>query len=251
MKKVRKITFDGIEYYSGEFQDFIDFILINLKNGTGEKTIIVHINLRNYYFLQKDSILKDQIKNNCISIFEGIGMKVGFFLKGYGFLPDLNGTDLIPLLLTNILNSNYKLFLLGAEEEIVVKAINNLNKRFPGLNICGYNNGYFSEKYELELLKKINESNADILLIGMGFPKQEKFVLKYHDKLKTSLIWNVGGLFDTLSGHKKRAPVMLRKIRLEWLFRFVHEPGRMLHRNTVAAIGALSHIIFSRRGKLL
>jgi N-acetylglucosaminyldiphosphoundecaprenol N-acetyl-beta-D-mannosaminyltransferase len=211
----------------------------------------VHINLRNYYYLQKDIKLKEEIKNYCISIFEGIGMKVGFFLKGYGVLHDLNGTDLIPLLLKKILNSGYKLFLLGAKEEIVVKAINNLRKRFPGLNICGYNNGYFSGKFEPELLKKINESNADILLIGMGFPIQEKFVLKYKDKLKTSLIWNVGGLFDTLSGNKKRAPVILRKMRLEWLFRFVLEPGRMFHRNTVAAFWSLSHIIFSRRSKLL
>jgi len=153
--------------------------------------------------------------------------------------------------LKNICNSDTGLFLLGSEDATVKKAVLNIQKRFPGINVCGYNNGFIPEEEETKLVEKINNCKADILLIGMGFPLQEKFVLKYKDNLRVSLIWSVGGLFDSLSGNKKRAPVLIRKMRLEWLYRFLLEPQRMLHRNTVAALWSLSHIIFMRRSKLL
>lgn len=249
--KIQKINFDGIVYYCGELFDFIDFIEDKLKNGTNKKTILVHINLRNYYYLQKDKILKENIKDHCLSIFEGIGMKAGFFLKGFGVLPDSNGTDLVPLLLEKFNSSNLRLFLLGSDKETVSKTVFYLQKKYPEIIICGYHNGYFTKDEEQRLVENINESKANLLLVGMGFPLQEKFVLKYKDKLSVNLIWNVGGLFDILSGTKNRAPTFLRKLRLEWLYRLLLEPGRMLHRNTIAAFWSLSHIIFCKRSKLL
>jgi len=250
LKSIRKISFDGIDYHCGGFPEFIDFILEKLKDIQSGKIIIVHINLRNFYYLQKDKKLKEEIRKHCICIFEGIGMKTGFFLKGYGILPDLNGTDLIPLLLEKISGSEFKLFFLGGESQIVEKAVQETAKKIPRLNFCGFNNGYLTENEEIETIEKINNSKTDILLVGLGFPLQEKFVLKFKDNLKVPLIWSVGGLFDTLSGNKSRAPVILRKIRLEWLYRLLLEPGRMLHRNTVAALWSLCYIIFTRRSRL-
>lgn len=246
-EKIRKINFNGIEYHCGRLHDFIDFIEDKLINNTNEKTILIYINLRNYYYLHKDEILKENIKKHCITIFEGIGMKIGFFLKGYGILPDSNGTDLVPLLLEKFNDFNLKLFLLGSENQVVSKAAINLQKKYPGINICGYNNGYFSDDEEQKLEEYINECKPDILLVGMGFPLQEKFILKHKDNLHVNVIWAVGGLFDVLSEFKNRAPVPLRILRLEWLYRLLTEPRRMLHRNTVAAFRSFSHIIFCKR----
>jgi N-acetylglucosaminyldiphosphoundecaprenol N-acetyl-beta-D-mannosaminyltransferase len=249
--KIQKINFDGIVYYCGESLDFIDFIADKFTNNSNKKTLLVHINLRNYYYLQKDKTLKENIKNHCLSIFEGIGMKAGFFLKGFGILPDSNGTDLVPLVLEKLNSSYSRLFLLGSENETISKTAIYLQKKYPNMNICGYHNGYFSEDEEQKLVEKINESNANLLLVGMGFPLQEKFVLKYKEKLAVNLIWSVGGLFDILSGTKKRSPAFFRNLRLEWLYRLLLEPGRMLHRNTIAAFWSLSHIIFRKRSKSL
>ena len=244
---VRKILFDEMIFYTGEFGEFADFIFSKVSSALNRKTILVHINLRNYYYLNKDKKLKDEIKKNCLIVFDGIGMKFGLMLKGYGLIPDLNGTDLFPLLMSKISKTKTGVYLLGTRDNIIKKASENILKIFPDLNICGYHNGYFSEGEEDKLVEEINNSGADILLVGKGFPEQELFVLRNIETLRTSLIWNVGGLFDTLSGYKTRAPLLIRKIRLEWLYRLTKEPKRMLHRNTIAAFWSLNHIIFNKR----
>jgi N-acetylglucosaminyldiphosphoundecaprenol N-acetyl-beta-D-mannosaminyltransferase len=244
---IRKILIDGIEYYGGEFNEFTDYILTKYKSNHDGKIIIVHINLKNFYSLCKDKELKEKIKNECTCVFDGIGMKTGIMLRGKGKMQDLNGTDLYPVLINEFCRLGYGIFLLGAEEHIVKKAVKKISGEYPEINICGYSSGYFSEEEESGIIKKINESKSDILIIGRGFPLQEKFILKHKDNLNVSLIWNVGGLLDFISGKKKRAPLWLRKIRLEWLYRLALEPGRMIHRNTVAAFYSLFHIIFYSR----
>jgi N-acetylglucosaminyldiphosphoundecaprenol N-acetyl-beta-D-mannosaminyltransferase len=243
----RKILIDGIEYYGGAFNEFADFVLTKYKTNRSGKLILVHINLKNFHDLYKDRELKEKIKNECICALDGIGMKTGIMLRGKGLIQDLNGTDLYPALIKEFCRSGYGIFLLGAEEMIIKKAVKKICGEYPDINICGYSSGYFSEEEETGIIEKINGSKSDVLIIGRGFPLQEEFVLKHRDNLNVSLIWNVGGLFDFISGKKPRAPIWLRKIRLEWLFRLILEPGRMIHRNTVAAFYSLFHIIFCSR----
>lgn len=244
---IREILFDNSVFCAGKYKEFVDFIFNKIRIYPNDKIIIVHINLRNYYYYQRDEKLKEEIKINCIIVFEGIGMKVGFMMKGYGFLPDLNGTDLFPLLMEKISVTKTGIFLLGSKENVIEKAAKNLSIKYPSINLCGYHNGYFSADEETEIVNKINKCNPGVLFLGMGFPLQEKFALRNLDKLKVPLIWNVGGLFDTLSGKKTRAPLLVRNLRLEWLYRLIKEPRRMLHRNTVAAFWSLSDIIFKKK----
>lgn len=244
---VQKILLNDLIYYTGNFHEFTDFLFSKIRKNGNEKEVIVHINLRNYYYLNKDAQFKDDIKKNCLLVFDGIGMKIGLFLKGYGMLPDLNGTDLFPLVMEKMSKSNIGVFLLGAEEKVVHDVAKSILREYPTINICGYYNGYFTDNEENEIVELINKSKADLLLISCGFPLQEQFALKYKDRLEVSLIWNVGGLFDFISGNKIRAPLLFRRLRLEWFFRLLKEPHRMLHRNTVAALWSLSHIIFKNR----
>lgn len=244
---VQKILLNDLFYYTGDFQEFTDFLYDKIDLNSNKKVIIVHVNLRNYYYLYKDEQFKDDIKKNCLLVFDGIGMKIGLFLKGYGMLPDLNGTDLFPLVMEKISKSNIGVFLLGAEEKVIQNVVKNILRDYPTINICGYCNGYFSDNEENEVVEQINKSKSDLLLISRGFPLQEQFSLRNKDRLKVSLIWNVGGLFDFISSNKERAPLVFRKMRLEWFFRFLKEPHRMLHRNTIAAFWSLGHIIFRKR----
>lgn len=243
---VQKILLNDFIYYTGSFHEFTDFFFDKIKINKNKKEIIVHINLRNYYYLYRDAHLKNDIKKNSLLVFDGIGMKIGLFLKGYGMLPDLNGTDLFPLVMKKMAKSNIGVFLLGAEEKVIQNVVKSILRVYPTINICGYYNGYFSDDEENEVVEQINKSKADLLLISRGFPLQERFSLRNKDRLKVSLIWNVGGLFDFISSNKERAPLVFRKMRLEWFFRFLKEPCRMLHRNTIAAFWSLGHIIFSK-----
>lgn len=237
------LTFDNVDYFTGTLNEFTEDIFNNRTFSPSNKLIITHINLRNYYYLNKYYVLKEWIRKNCIVVLDGIGLKIGFFFKGLGPVKDLNGTDLFPLFMNKFKNSGERIFLMGSEEHVINNAARNIKDCYSGINICGFNPGYYDSAEELNIIKKINDSRADILLIGMGFPIQEEFVLKHNKKLNVSLIWFVGGLFDYVSGNKPRAPYFLRKIRLEWLFRLFLEPGRMLYRNTVCAFGAYLHIL--------
>lgn len=116
-----QISFESIRLYTGSYNEFSDFIFNKIRKDLNNKIIIVHINLRNFYFLNKDVKLKEEINKNCISVLEGIGMKIGFWLKRYHFLQDLNGTDLFPLLMKQISKTNLGVFLLGSKKKLSKK----------------------------------------------------------------------------------------------------------------------------------
>ena len=143
--------------------------------------------------------------------------------------------------------TDHKIFLLGGSDVALNGTIEHIKKNYNAIKISGYHNGYFVTNDEYEIVKAINDSHADILLISMGFPLQEKFVFKLRDKLNVSLIWNLGGLFDIVSGLKPRAPLLMRNLRLEWFYRFIREPVRMFHRNTVAAVWSMGNILFHKK----
>jgi exopolysaccharide biosynthesis WecB/TagA/CpsF family protein len=244
--KINRIRIGDFYLYYSKFHDFVDFVFEQLRSAE-KQIILVHINLRNYYFLNNDKILYDNVKKHSIAIFEGIGLKICMAIKGYGFINDLNGTDLIPLFLEKLNKSNHKIFLLGASDNAVEGTFFNINKYFPNVNVAGYHNGYFRDSDNEKILKLINDSQADILFISMGFPLQEKFIFKYRNRLNVTLIWNLGGIFNIISGLKARAPLFIRRIRLEWLYRFLQEPLRMFHRNTIASTWSIGHILFLRK----
>ncbi|MBL1212225.1 MAG: WecB/TagA/CpsF family glycosyltransferase [Ignavibacteriae bacterium] len=217
--------------------------------------IISHINVFNYNRMQMNTELADEMKINNNLLFDGIGFKIASAILGYGWLPDLNGTDLFPLVMKQASEKKLSLYCLGAKEDVIDAAVKNIKKTYSGVRITGFRSGYFDKKDEAKIVDDINNSNAQILLIGRNFLQQEEFALRHREKLNVSLIWNVGGLYNFISETVPRAPLIFRKLRLEWLFRFLIEPRRMWYRNIIAAplfifniIGFRLKYFFSRRG---
>lgn len=146
----------------------------------------------------------------------------------------VNGTDLMERLVKVSARKGYRLFLLGATQEVIEKAVTNFKKKYPDLIIAGYRNGYFnSDDEERQTVRTIAASRADILLVGMGTPMKEKFIRQYMNDLNVPVIHGVGGSFDVVSGLTKRAPGWMQKNGLEWLYRVCQEPQRMWHRYLV------------------
>jgi N-acetylglucosaminyldiphosphoundecaprenol N-acetyl-beta-D-mannosaminyltransferase len=241
---MQKIFLDGLGLHAGELNDFSDHIS-NYHNNSQELLIIVHINLRNYYFMHKDTELMKNIKEYSLPVLDGIGMKFAILLKKKIKVNDLNGTDLFPLVMDSFDKAGKRIFIIGGTQNVVMKTVESIRKNYRRIIISGYNNGFLREDEEESIVDRINQAGAEVLLLSMSFPLEEQFAFRNKEKLKVKMIWNLGGLFDILSGEKKRAPLSLRKIRLEWLYRFLKEPGRMFHRNTVAAFWSISHILFN------
>ena len=102
----------------------------------------------------------------------------------------------------------------------------NMQKDYPGLNIVGVRNGYFTDDEEEEIINEINASGADILFVCLGAPRQEKWIHKNKDKLKVRVAMGVGGSIDVFAGTVQRAPDFFCKTGLEWFYRLMKEPWR-------------------------
>ena len=213
---------------------------------TDRGTLIAHINASNYYSLVRRPAIRDRLVRDGVLLLDGIGLKIGGFILGHSHLPDLNGTDLFPLVMERIRHRDLRLFLLGGRREVAERAASSIGRRYPKAHVVGFHTGYFGSKEESHIVDEIRKHRPHALLVGLGFLRQEEFALRYLDELEVPLIWTVGGLFDFLSGAKPRAPRLLRKCRLEWLFRLLLEPRRMWHRYLVAAPWFLGHAVRMR-----
>ncbi len=140
------------------------------------------------------------------------------------------GIDLVEKLAGYCARSQKSIFLLGAADKIVKKVADVLTHRFAGLHVAGCHHGYFSEAQDTEVVELINRSRADILLVGLGVPRQELFLHRNADKLEPLIRLGVGGSFEVISGRRKRAPMWLQRAGLEWAFRLVQEPGQLWKR---------------------
>jgi len=121
----------------------------------------------------------------------------------------------------------YRIFMLGAKEESVQAATNNLRAAHPGLQIVGTRNGYYTVEDEPEIVDQINESRAQVLFIAITSPKKEEFVERNRDRLNVNFVMGVGGAFDIAAGLTSRAPRVVQRLGVEWIWRFAQEPRRM------------------------
>ncbi|MCC6136323.1 MAG: WecB/TagA/CpsF family glycosyltransferase [Candidatus Contendobacter sp.] len=161
---------------------------------------------------------------------DGIGLKIGCRMRGLGLAANVNGTDLFPRLCERAARDSFSLFLLGARPGIAELVAENMQARYPSLTIAGIQHGYFSPAEEVDLIARINASQAGVLLVAFGVPRQELWLAEHHDQLLPPVRMGVGGLFDFYSGRIPRAPLWLREIGLEWVWRLIQEPGRMWRR---------------------
>lgn len=149
----------------------------------------------------------------------------------------VNGTDLMDRLIELSAEKGYGLYLLGARQNVIERVVKNLKRKYPNIRIVGYRNGYFQTKADMHhAVRKIAQSNADILLVGMGTPMKEKWVRSHIQELGVPVIHGVGGSFDILGGLTKRAPLWMQRYGLEWFYRLMQEPRRLWKRYLVTNV---------------
>ncbi|MDD5456175.1 MAG: WecB/TagA/CpsF family glycosyltransferase [Candidatus Margulisbacteria bacterium] len=128
----------------------------------------------------------------------------------------------------------YKVYLLGAQQSVLDQTVKRAGELFPAFKIVGCQHGYFDAKTETDkVIKHINDSGAEILFIGMGFPRQERFISEYGKQILAPVKITVGGSYDVISGHLKRAPRWMQNSGLEWLFRLLQEPTRIFRMSLI------------------
>jgi len=159
---------------------------------------------------------------------DGIGVALAARHVGTPVSENVNGTDMFPLLC----QKGYRMFLLGGRPGVAEQAGIRAMQQFPNAVILGSEHGYFGDK-EAEVIARINAASPDILLVGFGVPKQEFWIRDHLEQLNCRVAIGVGGLFDFASGRIKRAPLWMRKIKFEWLYRLYQEPFRLFKRYVI------------------
>ncbi len=132
-------------------------------------------------------------------------------------------------LLSSIEEKAYSIFLLGSEQIVIESAVQNIERDYPALKLVGYESGY-SDLDSNELIDRINSLNPDIVLVGLGTPRQELWIAKYKEVIQTNVLMSVGDLITYYAGKKIRGHGFIRKIGFEWLARAVFHPGKYLIR---------------------
>lgn len=172
-----------------------------------------------------------QIINDC-ALVNADGMPVVWAsrLLGKGLKERVAGVDLFEALMARAAQKGWRVFLLGAREEVVSGVMNLYRQKYPNLPFAGYRNGYWKPEEEAGVVEQIRSANADLLFVAISSPKKEQFLGKYQAEMKIPFAMGVGGTFDVAVGKVKRAPRWMQKSGLEWFFRFLQEPRRMFKR---------------------
>lgn len=227
-----RIKFLNIEVDNLSMQESIEAIseLIQKK----VPSYVVTPNVDHIVKIEKDEEFKKVYENADLVLTDGMPLIWISKLLNKPIKEKVSGSDMFPKVCELAAQKGYKVFLLGAAEGVADKAANNLKQKYKGLNIVGtYSPIYGFEKDEneiIKIIKMINDLKPDILAVGLGAPKQEKFIYKYKDKLNVPVSLAIGASIDFEAENIKRAPIWMQKSGLEWFYRLCKEPKRMFKR---------------------
>jgi N-acetylglucosaminyldiphosphoundecaprenol N-acetyl-beta-D-mannosaminyltransferase len=198
---------------------------------TDSNHIVFFINAHCFNIAQKNIKYRETLNQSDILLNDGIGIKLGAKKIGIHLKENMNGTDFVPKLLEFARDQNKNVYFLGGRDEIATIAAQKMRQRFPGISIVGSRNGYFDFENDQDILNEIIQKKTEILIVGMGVPRQELWLTKNKDKLSGVKISIAGGaILDFLSENVVRAPGWMQKIGMEWVFRLLQEPRRLFKR---------------------
>lgn len=225
MKRVRLLNgyFDPLT-----LEQTVDAIFSRLADG--HRGWLSTVNVSILMMMRSDPGLQSFVDRSALIVADGQPLVWTAPWLAQQSLPErVTGVDLVHALCARSAREGKRVYLLGATAETVDKTAQRLRERHPGLNITTAD-GYFSSGEAPERADHIRASGADILFVGMGVPRQEKFIDEQWDRLGVGMAIGVGGSFDVLSGLRARAPGWVQRSGLEWLFRLVQEPRRLFKR---------------------
>ena len=217
-----KKLFDKL--YSKNANSFYNILKDNLKNNI--KMFVVTANPETFMMSEKDIEMKKILLDKNVTLVpDGIGIVKAARMINYDVKERIAGIDIANKLLEYGNELNKSIYLFGAKQEVIDTIKKVLKDKYPNLIIAGTSNGY--EKDKDKVFDKIIKVKPDIILVALGIPLQEKLIYKNLDKFDKGIFVGVGGSFDVISGHKKRAPKIFIKLNLEWLYRIIKEPKRL------------------------
>ncbi len=187
---------------------------------------VITLNPEMLYTAQRDAGIKELLNRGDLVVADGHGIVWAAARLGHPLPERVAGIDLVRSLATQASKMGWRIYLLGGKPGVAEAAAGSLRLQHPGLQVVGASHGFFSASEQPSLIRQIRAAHPDLLLVGLGFPKQERFIGEHRRELGSLVAVGVGGSLDVLSGRLRRSPAWVQRLRLEWLFRVFQEPAR-------------------------
>lgn len=218
-----KINILGIPFTNISFDDMISRTIGHLIKK--EKTFIVTANPEIVMFAKQNKEYKQIVESADYIVPDGFGILLASKMINQPITERVTGYDLTVRLLELCNENGWSVYLLGGKEEVNEAAANNVQKQYPGMKLAGRYHGYFSGEEDL-IVKEIQEAQPDLILVALGFPRQEQWIAANKNFFEKGIFIGVGGSIDVLAGTVRRAPAIWRKLNLEWFYRLIKQPSR-------------------------
>ena len=175
---------------------------------------------------QQDKELMKILREADLVVPDGIGVVWASRYSEILLTERVAGYDLTQNIFSRIAGKNETVYFFGGAPGVASNAARQMKKVYPGLKIVGGHNGYFDAEEEKKIIADIKRLSPSILLVGLGAPKQEKWIYEHLEEVGAKVAIGVGGSFDVMAGNVKRAPKLFRKLGLEWFYRLITQPTR-------------------------
>jgi N-acetylglucosaminyldiphosphoundecaprenol N-acetyl-beta-D-mannosaminyltransferase len=231
MNDYHKVNILGIDLDAlkmGQLIDICDNYIQDKK-----KLLLGVVNVAKVVNARKNPELRHSLDEADLILADGLPVVWLSRLMGTPLPERVAGIDIMYRLLERANEHHYRVYFLGAKDEVISKVVEIVRSDYPNVEIAGWRNGYFDESQEQGVAQSIGESNADILFVAMTSPKKENFLRQWQDTIQVTICHGVGGSFDVMAGVTERAPLWMQKTGLEWFYRLIQEPRRMWKRYLV------------------
>lgn len=219
----KKVSILGIPFDNLTRVEFLARLLARME--ANQKTFLVTANPEIVMYAKEDDEYYNLLLKADYVAPDGIGIVRAAKKLGTPIKERVPGFELMLGLLELSNMHKKRVYFIGAKEEIVEKAVNNAEKLWPNLVVAGYHHGYFDHS-DSAMIDHVKSVEPDLILVAFGFPRQEKWIHEYLKATGHGIAVGVGGSFDVLSGKAKRAPKIVQKLHVEWLYRLVKQPSR-------------------------
>ncbi|MBA94267.1 MAG: glycosyltransferase [Rickettsiales bacterium] len=210
--------------YNVVVDSFSDVVkqLINTKKSKGLHRVVT-LNPEMIVLAERNFITKTWLMKANTIVADGYGVKWASKVLGKGSVNIISGVDLVINLLQQ---KGLSFYFVGSSEDVIKKVVENSKRDYPNATIVGSAHGFFSEFDSPDVIKSILDAKPDVILVGMGFPKQEYFIQTLAQYCHSGVAIGVGGTFEVLAGVKSLAPSWVKARGWEWIYRAIQDPKR-------------------------
>jgi N-acetylglucosaminyldiphosphoundecaprenol N-acetyl-beta-D-mannosaminyltransferase len=198
---------------------------------------------------QRDPEIRSALNRSGLTTEDGMPLVWWCQCAGYFNAGRVSGTDLLMAMCERAAPSGHRHYFYGGSPRVVEAMVSRLKERFPGIAIVGHRSPPFrplTPEEDAADIQAINETRPDYVWVGLGMPKQDKWIIQHVGKIEAAALLGVGAAFDFVAGSKRRAPLWIQSSGFEWLFRLMSEPRRLAHRylvyNTIFVMRALQQV---------